>query len=71
MRTKRHPKPYSARFEFYGSGRDLKKSVRLAYSGFVPRKEWAFVECSARDFLNNPYKYGEEGFWVGRPNIES
>jgi len=70
-RTSRHPKAYSARFEFYGSGRDLNRAVRLAYSGIVPRKEWAFVECSARDFLSKPYKYGERGIWVGRPEIES
>ena len=70
-RTSRHPKAYSARFEFYGSGRDLNRAVRLAYSGIVPRKEWAFVECSARDFLSNPSKYGERGCWVGRPDIES
>jgi len=69
--TSRHPRPYSARFEFYGSGRDLFRAVRLAYSGIVPRKEWAFVECSARDFLSNPYKYGERGIWVGKPEVES
>jgi len=69
--TSRHPRPYSARFEFYGSGRDLFRAVRLAYSGIVPRKEWSFVECSARDFLSNPYVYGERGNWVGRPEVES
>jgi len=70
-RTSRHPRPYSARFEFYGSGRDLAQAVRLVYTGIVPRKEWAFVECSARDFLRNPYVYGEKGVWVGRPDVES
>ncbi len=69
--TSRHPRPYSARFEFYGSGRDLFRAVRLAYSGIVPRKEWSFVECPARHFLSNPYKYGERGIWVGRPEVES
>ena len=54
-----------------GSGRDLFKAVRLAYSGIVPRKEWAFVECSATDFLSNPYVYGEKGVWVGKPDVES
>ena len=68
-RTRRHPKPYSARFEFYG--RDLRRAVGLAYRGIVPRREWAFVECSAEDFLSNPYVYGERGVWVGRPDVES
>lgn len=62
---------YSARFEFYGNGKDLAKAVRLALSGIVPRWEKPHVECSARAFLNNPYRYGEDGEWVDRPNIES
>ena len=71
-KTKRHSKPYSARFEFYGgSGKDQYKAVRLAFSGIVPRKECAFVECSARDFSNNPYYFGEKGVWLERPNVES
>jgi len=40
-------------------------------SGIVPRWEKPHVECSARAFLNNPYRYGEDGEWVDRPNIES
>lgn len=64
-------KTYSARFEFYGNGKDLAKAVRLASSGIVPRWEDPFVECSARAFSNNPYKFGERGMWVDRPNIES
>lgn len=70
-KTRRHPAPYSARFEFYGSGKDLAKAVKLAYGGFVPRKEWAFVEISAREFLNNPKKYGEKGNWIALPRIDS
>lgn len=65
------PLSYSARFEFYGNGKDVAKAVRLAYGGIVPRWENPHVECSARAFLNNPYKYGEDGEWVNRPNIES
>jgi len=65
------PQSYSARFEFYGNGKDLAKAVRLAYSGIVPRCEHPFVECSARAFLKNPYRYGEDGEWVDRPNVES
>ena len=65
------PKAYSARFEFYGSGKELAKAVHFALSGIVPRWEKPHVECSARAFLANPYKYGEEGMWVDRPNVES
>lgn len=63
-RTRRNPRPYSARYEFYGSGKDLFQAVRLAYDGIVPRKEWAFVKCSASEFLRNPYFYGERGSWT-------
>jgi len=65
------PKAYSARFEFYGNGKDLAKAVHLALTGIVPRWEKPHVECSARAFLTNPYKYGEKGMWVDKPNIES
>ena len=64
-------KTYSARFEFYGNGKDLAKAIRLTLSGIVPRWENPQVECSARDFLDDPYKFGEKGIWVDRPNIES
>ena len=70
-RTKRHPRPYSARFEFYGSGKDLAKAIRLTLSGIVPRWERPFVECSAMSFMSNPYRHGERGIWTARPNIES
>ena len=70
-KTRRHPAPYSARFEFYGSRKDKFKAVRLAFSGIVPRYERPHVKCSARDFLTNPYVYGERGIWVGRPEVES
>jgi hypothetical protein len=70
-RTRRNPRPYSARFEFYGSGKDLFKAVKLAHDGFVPRKEWAFVKCSAREFLSNPEVYGERGEWSDSPRVES
>jgi hypothetical protein len=70
-RTSRHPRPYSARFEFYGSGKDLANAIRLTLSGIVPRWRRPFVECSARAFLNNPYKFGERGSWTARPDITS
>jgi hypothetical protein len=70
-KTMRHLRPYSARFEFYGSGRELRQAVRLAHNGIVPRKEWAFVKCSAREFLYKPNVFGERGIWVARPNVDS
>jgi hypothetical protein len=70
-KTMRHPRAYSARFEFYGSGRELRQAVRQAHNGIVPRYEWAFVKCSARDFLNNPSIYGERGIWTARPDVDS
>jgi hypothetical protein len=65
------PKYYSARFELYGSGKDLAIAIGLVKGGIVPRWENPHVECSARDFLNNPYKYGEKGIWLDRPTVES
>lgn len=71
-KTKRHPKPYSTRYEFhYTSGKTLYKAIKIAFSGIVPRHEHPFVTCSATDFIKNPYFYGEKGEWVGRPNVES
>jgi hypothetical protein len=70
-KTMRHPRTYSARFEFYGSGKELFRAVIQAYRGIVPRYEWAFVKCSAWKFLNNPSMYGERGIWVARPNVDS
>ena len=70
-KTWRHPKPYSARFEFYGNGKYLAKAYIRVLRGIVPRFEDPFVECSARDFLNDPYKYGEKGVWIDKPEISS
>ena len=58
-------------FEFYGIGKALVKAVRLAINGIVPRYERPFVECSVRAFVNDSYKFGEDGDWIARPNIES
>jgi hypothetical protein len=64
------PKSYSARFEFYGNGKDLANAIRIAVKGIVPQFEDPFVICSARKFIKNPFLFGE-GVWSGRPNIES
>jgi hypothetical protein len=56
----------SARYEFYGKGKDLYKAVRKAHD-FVPK---GFVDVSAEKFLKNPERYGSEGSWIDR-EIES
>jgi hypothetical protein len=71
VKTRRHPKPYNARYEFHGSGKDQYRAIGIAFSGIVPPNEQPFVECSARDFAKNPYLFGERGVWLGRPNVES
>jgi hypothetical protein len=56
---------YSARFEFAGSGRELREAVAKAKEGWVPRHAWAFVTVHARNFLDNPNMYGVRGYWSG------
>jgi hypothetical protein len=71
-RTHENPRAYSARFEFSGSGKDCQRAVVKVYNeGWVPRKEDAFVRCSAKRFLRNPEEYAEEGAWSGKPDVES
>jgi hypothetical protein len=50
----------SRRYEFFGVGRELEQAVRRAIH--LPPKD-RFVSVSAREFLDNPYKYGSEGYW--------
>ena len=54
------------RFEFSGTGKDLMKAVKLAFSR-VPK---GYIDVSAEEFLENPEKYSYEGVWVDR-EIES
>jgi hypothetical protein len=56
------------RYQFYGSGKDLQKAVIWAHR-FPPRRRHVIV--SAEEFLANPFKYGEEGMWIGKPEVES
>lgn len=64
--------PYSARFEFYGSGREILKAVQKVISEcWVPYRKRAFVTVSAKAFLNNPYAFGKQGWWVWKPNVRS
>lgn len=53
----------SGRFEFYGSGKDLERSV-LATRNIVPKERHQIVP--AREFLSNPYKYGKSGYWIDK-----
>jgi len=55
------------RYDFFGSGKDLQRAVICALK-IVPKRP--FVKVSARDFVRNPYKYGERGHWVDR-KVES
>ena len=54
------------RYEFYGSGRDLLRAVRLALR-YMPD---GYVEVDAVDFIDDPEEYGTIGEWVWR-EIES
>jgi hypothetical protein len=47
---------------FFGVGRELEQAVRRVIH--LPPKD-RFVSVSAREFLDNPYKYGSEGHWDG------
>ncbi|MBS7631144.1 hypothetical protein KEJ47_06160 [Candidatus Bathyarchaeota archaeon] len=51
----------SRRYEFFGTGRDLERAVRLAYH-HPPKGQ--FMTLSARDFISNPSRYGSEGYWL-------
>ena len=50
----------SGRYEFYGRGRDLSRAVRLAHQ-YMPK---GYIEVEARDFIENPEKYGVPGRWI-------
>ena len=63
---------YSARFEFYGSGKDIFRAVKKVMDeSWVPHRKRAFVTVSARAFLNNPEAYGTQGWWSGEPVVRS
>ncbi len=52
---------YPARYEFYGgTGRDLRRCVAIA-SKLPPKRRYTTVNVI--DFLNDPYRYGTEGYW--------
>jgi hypothetical protein len=55
------------RYDFNGSGRDLYRAIVLAHE-IVPKRR--FVRAPASEFLANPYRYGEEGYWIDR-EVES
>ena len=51
------------RYDFHGTGRELQRAITLAHR-IVPKRR--FVRISARDFLANPFRYGERGYWIDR-----
>ena len=67
-KTKRRKKVVRSdgRYEFEGRGKDLRKAIALAHH-YVPRD---FIEVSAREFLEDPSKFGEKGEWIA-PVIQS
>ena len=55
------------RYDFSGTGRELYRAIFLAHR-IVPKQR--FVRVSASEFLANPFRYGERGYWVDR-EVES
>ena len=51
------------RYDFSGTGRELYRAISLAHR-IVPKRR--FVRVSASEFLANPYRYGERGYWIDR-----
>ena len=67
-KTKRMRKvAVSGRYEFHGKGRDLYKAIVTAHR-LMPKDR--FVDVSAREFLEHPERYGQEGSWIDR-EVES
>lgn len=58
----------SRRYEFSGDGRAIYQAVALAQH-IVPKKR--FVTINAEAFIDDPYVYGTEGYWIDRPEINS
>lgn len=54
------------RYEFEGKGRDLYKAVIQAQE-VMPK---GYVTVEASKFLENPEKYGSEGYWIEK-EVES
>ena len=52
----------TGRYEFYGPGKELYRSVVEAIHK-VPR---GHVEVSTEEFLKAPEEYSQEGYWVER-----
>jgi len=60
-KTKRMKKVVKkGRYEFHGSGRDLYRAVVEAHRT-MPRD---YIDVSAEEFLEDPERYGVEGYWV-------
>jgi hypothetical protein len=48
------------RYEFHGSGKELYKAV-IESQKIMPK---GYIDISAKEFLDNPQKYGQEGTWI-------
>jgi hypothetical protein len=64
--TRRKTVTMKGRYEFYGTGRDLRKAVGKAYH--QPPK--GYIDVPAENFLLDPERYSSEGSWVDR-DVES
>ena len=64
IKTRRYKKVVisSGRYEFHGKGKDLYKAIIQALS-VMPN---GYVDVSAREFLDEPEKYGTRGFWIDK-----
>jgi hypothetical protein len=54
------------RYEFSGTGHDLYRAVITSHR-IVPK---GYVDVPAEKFLQDPEKYGSEGYWIDR-DVES
>ena len=50
------------RFELHGTGRDLLRAIVDIKN--TPRVPSGYVRVSARDFLQDPEEYSQEGYWI-------
>jgi hypothetical protein len=56
---------FSGRFEFYGTGKDLYRAVMMT-DHLVPRINKPYQVVSAKDFIKNPHRYSQVGYWTNQ-----
>lgn len=62
-----HRLRYSARYDFTGSGKQIRNAVALALNERIvpkPIRGRTFIRVSASEFTRDPYRYGCTGDWV-------